>query len=119
MPPSSICSSPRQTLSTQWRAIRLAAASPGLPGGQPAGALKEVPRLSEELVGQAQEPFNKIVGNFPVGASLPKGALKKPDPIAVQPGLYILFGTSAVPVRAGPTTSISPWRSRPRCRIGR
>jgi hypothetical protein len=64
--------------------------------------LKEVPRLSEELVGQAQEPFNKIVGNFPVGASLPKGGPKKPDPIAVQPGRYILLGSSAVPVRANP-----------------
>jgi WD40 repeat protein len=64
--------------------------------------LKEVPRLSEELVGQAQEPFNKIVGNFPIGASLPKGGPKKPDPIAVQPGRYILLGNSAVPVRAKP-----------------
>jgi hypothetical protein len=62
--------------------------------------LKEVPRLSEELVGQAQEPFNKIVGNFPVGASLPKRGPKKPDPIAVQPGRYILLGSAAVPVRA-------------------
>jgi hypothetical protein len=64
--------------------------------------LKEVPRLSEELVGQAQEPFNKIVGNFPVGASLPKGGPKKPDPVALQPGRYVLFGSSAVPVRATP-----------------
>jgi len=64
--------------------------------------LKEVPRLSEELVGQAQEPFNKIVGNFPVGASLPGGGPKPPKPIAMQPGRYILFGSASVPVRAKP-----------------
>ncbi len=64
--------------------------------------LRVVPRLSEELVGQAQEPFNKIVGNFPVGASLPGAGPKVSVPIAVQPGRYILLGTAAVPVRSKP-----------------
>jgi hypothetical protein len=59
-------------------------------------------RRAAGAVGQHQEPFNKIVGNFPVGASLPGGGPKKPEPVAVRPGRYILFGSSAVPIRATP-----------------
>jgi hypothetical protein len=61
-----------------------------------------VPRLSLQLSGQAQEPFDKIVGNFPIGASRLEAAPTLPTPAVVQPGRYVLFGTSAVAVRARP-----------------
>ena len=67
--------------------------------------LREVPRLSEELTGQAQEPFNKIVGNFPIGVSRPGAGPRRPQPDQCQPGRYILLGNAAVPVRAKPEDS--------------
>jgi hypothetical protein len=63
--------------------------------------LREVPRLSEELTGQAQEPFNKIVGNFPIGASHP-GAGPQPPADQCQSGRYILLGRAPVTVRSKP-----------------
>ena len=64
--------------------------------------LREVPRLSEELTGQAQEPFNKVVGNFPIGASRPGAGPKPPAAADCKTGRYILLGSAAVPVRAKP-----------------
>ena len=63
---------------------------------------REVPRLSEELTGQAQEPFNKVVGNFPIGASRPGAGPKPPAAAECHTGRYILLGSAAVPVRAKP-----------------
>jgi hypothetical protein len=59
--------------------------------------------MSEELVGQAQEPFNKIVGNFPVGASLPGGGPKKPDPIAVRRGAIFCWAPRQFRCAPNPT----------------
>jgi hypothetical protein len=63
---------------------------------------REVPRLSEELTGQAQEPFNKVAGNFPIGASRPGAGPKPPAASECQTGRYILLGSAVVPVRAKP-----------------
>ena len=61
-----------------------------------------VPKLSEQLSGQRQEPYDKIVGNFPVGAVRLEVRPGKPTAIAVQPGRYILLGTDSVLVRSLP-----------------
>jgi hypothetical protein len=87
-------------------AVLEALAQPPLEGGLiqirdlDAFVLREVPRLSAELTGQAQEPFNKIVGNFPIGASRPDAAPKPSATAQCQPGRYILLGSVPVPVRA-------------------
>src|SRR5262249_28975179 len=70
-----------------------------------AHVLTAVPRLSLQLSGQAQEPFDKIVGNFPIGASRTEAAPTLPTPAPVQPGRYVLLGTGAVPVRAQADTT--------------
>src|SRR5262249_51189757 len=61
-----------------------------------------VPKLSEQLSGQRQEPYDKIVGNFPVGAVRLEARPGKLTAIAVQPGRYILLGTDTVLVRSLP-----------------
>jgi WD40 repeat protein len=65
-----------------------------------AHVLTAVPRLSLQLSGQAQEPFNKIVGNFPIGA--PQTGPPPPTAPLVQPDRYILHGNGPVAVRARP-----------------
>lgn len=64
--------------------------------------VREVPRLSEQLSGLRQEPFDKIVGDFPVGAPKPEAGPGKREAAPVQQGRYILFSREPVAVRGKP-----------------